>query len=262
MISNLFLLLLLNAIILGIFVFVIQASIRHQLSKNLELRHSRLCEERANAIRDLHASLTEVEDAMIFRFVKGDVYYTDAGLTLMMKDLLHLIGKTRIYLDEKTCSVVDRARYGLFFELASLKNQQTPPDSVSTDQAAVSSSVESIKKKIRPLREAKVKLGAEFRSLLIATQNHSGSRGITASQRIAEEWLYILGGLLFGLLVTYIGWFILSDLDWSLIGSYADDFLVEIFSGREPGWILILAPYLAFQFIRSIIWAITTVKYS
>jgi hypothetical protein len=82
-------------------------------------------------------------------------------------------------------------------------------------------------------------------------------------KRVAKEWLYFLGCLLFGLLVLPLLMFV-------LFGTFAHKSITEFFSeffsaltgGRDAliTWLFVLAPYLLFQLVRSVIWAYKTTR--
>jgi hypothetical protein len=86
---------------------------------------------------------------------------------------------------------------------------------------------------------------------------------------LAKEWLALIAGLIVGFLFvpTFIYTFI-SPQDYksrnSLIEAYKE--LIGLLFGKEGGdgvllsMAIIFGPYLFYQFIRSVLWAIKTVK--
>ena len=76
---------------------------------------------------------------------------------------------------------------------------------------------------------------------------------------VAREWVYFIGGLVVGLLWPAVVEFAIGDPPASEIprASYAEVLFIE----PEPlMWLLVLAPYLLFQLVRSVIWAARTLR--
>ena len=75
---------------------------------------------------------------------------------------------------------------------------------------------------------------------------------------IAREWLYLLGGLLFGLIAAPVFTALLgvitaqgTEFTTNLMQLYKYLFRFE----QTTGWIFVMTPYLLFQLVRSILWA-------
>ena len=88
-------------------------------------------------------------------------------------------------------------------------------------------------------------------------------RGSSIPRILAREWLYFLGGLFFNFVV--MPWLLLALFYQSGHGLLNDaiDFYARLL-GDASGWIFLLGliPYLLCQLVRSIVWAITTVRSS
>jgi hypothetical protein len=81
-------------------------------------------------------------------------------------------------------------------------------------------------------------------------------RGFMNKKRIAREWLYFLGGMVFGFIVLPVFLsivFHLFSLNFGLSSFYFA--LVEDRPALPLAWLLVLGPYLLFQLVRSVIWA-------
>ena len=76
-------------------------------------------------------------------------------------------------------------------------------------------------------------------------------------KRFAKEWLYFLGSLAFGLTILPA---VIMLADGEL--QYIDTFYKALFEYQHAliAWLLVLAPYAALQFIRSIVWAVKIVR--
>lgn len=74
---------------------------------------------------------------------------------------------------------------------------------------------------------------------------------------LAREWLYLLSGLIVGLVLT-------PHLLMAVLNPQkgATAFYKALFDDREwwIAWLLALAPYLLFQLVRSIVWAAKEVR--
>ncbi len=79
---------------------------------------------------------------------------------------------------------------------------------------------------------------------------------------IAREWLYLLGWLFVGILPLPLVVMLVSLLFFPHVGSKATlaQLYDELMNGVIGDWLFVLAPYLLFQFVRSIIWAIRSVR--
>ena len=75
--------------------------------------------------------------------------------------------------------------------------------------------------------------------------------------RLAEEWLY-LGGIVLFTLIVWSVFFVIFEPEG--LGSY----FRALGGGREAqrAWLMTLAPYLLVQFIRSLIWSRKTLRKS
>jgi hypothetical protein len=72
---------------------------------------------------------------------------------------------------------------------------------------------------------------------------------------VAREWLYLLGFIVGSLvLVPFPVMLILNPRQG------ASGFYRALFDGREwfVAWLIVIAPYLAFQLVRSVLWAVRT----
>jgi hypothetical protein len=82
-----------------------------------------------------------------------------------------------------------------------------------------------------------------------------------AKRILAREWLYFLGGLIVGfVLVPFLLAVLLPEPG---VGLFRDamGLYKRLFNKREWGdWLFVLAPYLLFQLIRSIVWATKAVR--
>lgn len=83
---------------------------------------------------------------------------------------------------------------------------------------------------------------------------------------IAREWLYLIAGLVGGLFFVPLFLYFISDgaeTKYSL-GDWYREIIESLFTGSSSdfylAWLLILAPYLLAQFIRSLMWAYKTIK--
>ena len=81
-------------------------------------------------------------------------------------------------------------------------------------------------------------------------------------KQIAREWLYLLGGLFFSQILVLTVSLSTSDKG-SIDAFYSALFLpVNSYHTKEKigAWVLTLSPYILFQFLRSIVWALKTVR--
>ena len=95
--------------------------------------------------------------------------------------------------------------------------------------------------------------------------------GIMNKKRVAREWLYFLACPLFGLIVmpflVLLVLFVLAvlfvpDRHWTLTegfgGFYSE--LVGMGEWTVIAWLIVVAPYILFQFVRAVIWAWKTIR--
>ena len=86
------------------------------------------------------------------------------------------------------------------------------------------------------------------------------------TKRIAREWLYFLGSFFFGLLVLPSLMLVVARFFTHPTDSAASELLSAFYSGlmkRRDAlitWLVVFAPYLIFQFVRSVIWAFKTAR--
>jgi len=84
-------------------------------------------------------------------------------------------------------------------------------------------------------------------------------------KRLAKEWLLLIGGVFFGLLIFWpMLLIILASNQQSVLDRLKKVFGVLLGDeGSSNGiavWLITLAPYLVVQLLRSIVWAIRTVR--
>jgi len=79
----------------------------------------------------------------------------------------------------------------------------------------------------------------------------------TMKKIIAREWLYFLGCVLFGITVFPAASLLLTGNKIRRMGRFYE--LLIGFNDTVP-WLFALSPYLLFQLVRSIIWAMKTAK--
>ncbi len=82
-------------------------------------------------------------------------------------------------------------------------------------------------------------------------------------KQIAREWLYLLGGLFFSQIFVLTLSLLTSDNGF--IGDFYSALFLPTKSYHSPiekivAWVVTLAPYIIFQFVRSIVWAVKTIR--
>lgn len=70
---------------------------------------------------------------------------------------------------------------------------------------------------------------------------------------VAREWLYLLGFVVAGLVVVPFPAMLILNPRLGASGFYK-----ALFDGREwwVAWLIVTAPYLVFQLVRSVLWAL------
>jgi hypothetical protein len=78
-------------------------------------------------------------------------------------------------------------------------------------------------------------------------------------QRVAKEWLYFLGCFFFGFTVPSLPFLFFGE---EIKGT--SSFYSALFVGKEKliAWVFVLTPYLLFQLVRSVIWAVKAARES
>lgn len=94
----------------------------------------------------------------------------------------------------------------------------------------------------------------------VQLSSKSGSSRRTSGTRIvAREWLYFLAGMSVGLLFVPLAVFLISG-ERESVPTFYSGFFEALLGFRGVAWLVTLSPYLLFQLMRSVIWAIRMVK--
>lgn len=86
-----------------------------------------------------------------------------------------------------------------------------------------------------------------------------------SKRQIAMEWLYLLGGMIFGFVVAPLAVFLVFSLlmnDTATFAEYYPRFFAALVNGPDRlfAWVVVLGPYVLFQLIRSVLWAWKTAR--
>ena len=74
---------------------------------------------------------------------------------------------------------------------------------------------------------------------------------------VAREWLYFLGFVVASLVVLPLPVMLILNPQQGASGFY-----MALFEGREwrIAWLIVIAPYLVFQLVRSVLWALRALR--